>query len=164
MRFMAFLMLCASCGADYGGSGSSTGPDAASGAAAQCTSNSFWSGGENGAMRPGEACIGCHASSIEAPKLTIAGTVYATAHEPDDCNGASGATVQITDASGATLTLTTNAAGSFYSSAAISFPVHAAVVTSSGTRAMAAAQVTGDCNTCHTQAGASGAPGRVVTP
>ena len=40
-------------------------------------------------MNPGRACITCH-STMNGPSLTIAGTVYPSAHEPNLCNGANG--------------------------------------------------------------------------
>jgi mono/diheme cytochrome c family protein len=112
-------------------------------------------------MRPGEACVGCHSN------FTIAGTVYPTGHEPNDCNGvgtSAGASVIITPASGSALTLAVNSVGNFYSTTRITTPYTAKVQTSKGTRAMAASQTNGNCNSCHTQNGASSAPGRIVVP
>src|SRR5262249_47471344 len=46
---------------------------------AVCTSNRFWTGGNDGSsrMHPGDACIACHESARgEAPTFTFAGTVY----------------------------------------------------------------------------------------
>jgi hypothetical protein len=115
-------------------------------------------------MHPGRACIDCHQSS-DGPRLTIAGTVFPTMHEPDDCDGAS-ANVQvvITDANGKVLTLPVNAAGNFYTSSSVAMPFHAKVVSSAGERAMNATQTTGDCNGCHTPTGANSAPGRITSP
>ena len=135
-----------------------------------CTSGTTWTGGNEGSrnMNPGMACNGCHASSGgEAPIFSIAGTVYPTVHEPDLCNGAgpsSGAQIVITGADGRTLTLSSNAAGNFYSETAVKAPYSAKVVTAAGTRAMAATQTSGDCNGCHTQSGANSAPGRIMLP
>src|SRR5205814_8531152 len=58
-----------------------------------CSSNQQWTQGNNGSAsrRPGGACISCHAmSGGEAPAFKIAGTVYSTVREPDDCNGVNG--------------------------------------------------------------------------
>jgi len=115
-------------------------------------------------MDPGRACISCHASSFEAPKFTIAGTVYPTGHEPDNCYGTSSVSVGITDANGTTMTLTPNASGNFYSTAAVAFPIQAKVVAGGKERVMTGAQASGDCNSCHTQTGANMAPGRIVVP
>ena len=117
-------------------------------------------------MNPGKACIACH-SSGEGPGFAIAGTVYPTGHEPDLCFGTSMAQIIITDATGKTLSpVVPNSAGNFYLSATttIALPYHAAVVANGKTRAMSAAQTSGDCNSCHTQNGANGAPGRITLP
>jgi hypothetical protein len=45
-------------------------------------------------MNPGEACIACHAS-VEGPYLAVAGTLYATPHEPNLCYGFAGANAQV---------------------------------------------------------------------
>jgi hypothetical protein len=98
--------------------------------------------------------------------MTIAGTVYPTAHEPDDCDGVSGGDVQvvITDATGKTLKLSVNAAGNFYSSATIAMPFNAKVVSGTKERAMQSARSTGDCNSCHTAAGTNSTPGEAAAP
>lgn len=133
---------------------------------AVCTSGTAWTGGNAGSptMNPGMACINCHASGGEGPLFSIAGTLYPTVNEPDLCNGAGGATVMITGADGQTLTLTANAAGNFFSEVPIATPFAAKVVFEGRERAMAAHQTSGDCNGCHTQNGANGAPGRIVLP
>lgn len=80
-----------------------------------CTSNATWKGGNDGSsrMRPGGACITCH-SMKGGPAYAVAGTVYPTAHEPNDCNGVNGATsVVVTDKNGTVTTLAVNAAGNF---------------------------------------------------
>ncbi len=121
-------------------------------------------------MNPGEACISCHASrGGEAPLFTIAGTLYATAHEPNMCIGGTGAaagdTVVITDASGTDHPITVGSSGNFTLSTSIPLPYKAKVVGANGNvRAMGASQTSGDCNSCHTQNGANGAPGRVFAP
>jgi hypothetical protein len=126
-----------------------------------------WTAGNNGDMRPGEACITCH-SRGEGPAFVIAGTVYPTAHEPDDCNGANGtldgATVVITDAKKVTLTLRPNTVGNFSSNAAITLPFQAKVVQGGKERIMVTPQTNGDCNSCHTSPGNNLAPGRIMLP
>jgi hypothetical protein len=137
-----------------------------------CSSGQFWTGGNNGSsvMRPGRACIDCHRSSGgEAPLFTFAGTAYPTAHEPNDCNGAGGAQIVIVDANNQTFTLSTNGAGNFSiggggSSLPVAFPYHAKIVKNGRERVMSAGQTTGDCNSCHTETGANGAPGRIMLP
>ena len=133
----------------------------------QCTSGLMTMLREGSRMRPGDACVSCHAQSGgEAPRFTIAGTVYKTAHEPTNCNGVdvSGATVVVTDANNQTLTIAVNSAGNFYSSATVATPFHAKVVYGGAERAMSAAQTSGDCNSCHTESGANSAPGRIMLP
>jgi mono/diheme cytochrome c family protein len=121
-------------------------------------------------MHPGGTCITCHATAEagEAPQYTIAGTVYPTIREPTDCNGSNGVTagiqVVVTDAAGRVLTLPVNTVGNFFTTAAVTFPFHARVVRGTVERVMTAAQSTGNCNGCHTETGANGAPGRIVAP
>lgn len=134
-----------------------------------CTSKTTYGGGEGSSvMDPGQACITCHASSGEAPKFVIAGTLYPTGHEPNNCNGVNGTTgakVVVTGSSGASVTLTPNSAGNFYSSTALAGPYQAKVVSATGAeRVMTTKATTGDCNSCHTQNGANGAPGRITLP
>ena len=136
---------------------------AGTGCAPVCTSNMTWTRGnhESPEMNPGKACIACHASD-EGPRFTIAGTLYPTAHEPDLCDGADGANgaqILITGADGQTLTLSPNAAGNFYSNRAVALPYQAKVVFMGREQVMADQQTSGDCNGCHTQAGANEAPG-----
>jgi hypothetical protein len=133
-----------------------------------CPSGLQWAGGnrESGLMNPGAACIACHASG-EGPLFVLAGTVYSSANEADNCGGVStGLTIVITDANGAVTNLTPNDMGNFYlERATVALPFNAKVVNAAGMeRAMAAAQMSGDCNTCHTQTGAQGAPGRIMAP
>jgi hypothetical protein len=135
----------------------------------QCTSGRTWSGGEGSrSMRPGEACIACHDQSDEAPRFSIAGTVYPTAHEPNDCYGGASSsgtpTVVVTGADGVVLNLQVNSAGNFYYQGSVSFPFNARVVAGNAERDMSAAQTSGDCNSCHTESGANSAPGRIVAP
>jgi hypothetical protein len=125
-------------------------------------------------MNPGEACISCHNSNAcggeNGPFFSLAGTVFARGHVPDDCRTSqttvdlTQAQVIITDANGGTHTLSVNSAGNFSSQSTIAKPYHAKVVYQGRTRAMAAAQTDGDCNTCHTENGTNGAPGRVALP
>lgn len=135
-----------------------------------CTSNVRWTKGSQSSpqMRPGNACIACHKSNNRAPQFTIAGTIYPTLHEPTDCNGLdgtrSGVQVVITDKAGKVITLQPNSAGNFYSMSAIALPFRASIVSGNKKRDMVSAQSSGDCNSCHTENGTAGAPGRVMTP
>ncbi len=138
-----------------------------------CTSGQTWTLGnrESPLMNPGRACLDCHGGGGgEAPAFQLGGTVYPTGHEPDLCYGGSSsgqATVVITDAAGLVVNLTTTSDGNFYysaRSAALQLPYTARVMFQGRVRAMAAAQQDGNCNSCHTQDGANGAPGRIVLP
>jgi hypothetical protein len=129
-----------------------------------CTSGKMYTGGNNSNMRPGEACQSCH-QQRGGPRYTIAGTVYPTAHEPNDCNGAPGPmTVVVTDANNVVVNVPVNSVGNFMSSTRIASPFHVKVVNGTKVRAMVGSLTAGDCNSCHTQNGANGAPGRIVAP
>jgi hypothetical protein len=137
-------------------------------APAICSTTSEWTQGDQGSplMHPGGTCIECHTTNGEGPKFILAGTVMAATNDDTDCDGSEGATVQITGADGTVTTLTTNAAGNFFSESktALSTPYKAKIIKGGKERAMSAAQTVGDCNTCHTAAGANGAPGRILLP
>lgn len=137
-----------------------------------CSSRTMWTDGDSAStlMRPGAACNACHLENGGAPVFVVAGTVYPTLHEPDDCYGAPGSdgavVVRVNGSDGATIDLPVSTSGNFFasSSAGIVFPIFAEVVTDDGVLAMCGWQRDGDCNGCHTQQGANGAPGRVRLP
>jgi mono/diheme cytochrome c family protein len=135
-----------------------------------CSSMTSWTGGneESPLMRPGGACIKCHDREGEGPRLAIAGTLYPTAHEPDDCNGvarAAGAKIVVTDANGTSHTLDVNGAGNFFlETESFAFPYQAKVTYQGRERVMLEAQDNGDCNDCHSQDGRENAPGRLFLP
>ncbi|HVP59282.1 MAG TPA: hypothetical protein VMT11_01860 [Myxococcaceae bacterium] len=142
----------------------------------QCSSNKVWTQGTNGSsqMQPGVACIACHVTSGDAPNFAIAGTVYPTGHEPNQCDGsaATGATVTVKDKNGTSRSFTVNSAGNFYGGASGGwpvFPITATVSFNGKTRSMATAVPSGDCNGCHTQngtavGGIAAPPGRIALP
>lgn len=135
-----------------------------------CSSGRYLRGEEDleAAMHPGGACISCHRTDGEgeAPTFTVAGTVFPTAHEYDDCVStmAGRGLVVITDSGGVSHTLTVGASGNFYSEQPIGFPYRAKVVVDGRERAMSSTQTSGDCNSCHTLNGVNGAPGRIMAP
>ncbi|MFO0616794.1 MAG: hypothetical protein U0414_29640 [Polyangiaceae bacterium] len=139
---------------------------------AVCTSMSTWNKGDDGSpdMLPGRACIACHSKpgGDHGPRFLFAGTVYPSAHEPDDCNGAGDAVIEVTDANGAVLTATARTgSGNFFlkgDPATLPTPIKARVLYQGKVLAMSTAVMTGDCNTCHTQEGKEGAPGRIILP
>jgi hypothetical protein len=156
-------------------------PDAAPSefdAPATCTSMTISEVDDGAAMRPGVACNACHNGSdkdgTKAPDLVLGGTVYATPHEPDDCNAKavtapsiSKAVVEVTDKNGVVTSLMVNAVGNFYqktSTGPVALPYTAKLLYDGKVRAMVASQMSGDCNSCHTQAGTQNAPGRILLP
>jgi mono/diheme cytochrome c family protein len=150
-----------------GGSMATDGGDAGS-TALKCTSGQTWTMGNTKSplMRPGFACNACH-QVLGGPNLRIAGTVYPTLHEPNDCDGKSpppALTVVITDKNGKVTNLPVNAAGNFYTPTKIQTPYKAKITDGVTTRAMNGSVTAGDCNSCHTEVGANGAPGRVMSP
>jgi hypothetical protein len=139
----------------------------------QCTSGKYWTLGNEGSkyMHPGNACIACHtkehAEEPEAVIYAVAGTVYPTAHEPDDCvaTGVQGATVEVTEADGTVSALAVNSSGNFFlEKAGFVYPYTARVLFDGRERVMHAEQTDGDCNGCHTQDGDYDAPGRILLP
>lgn len=188
---LAAMVACTACGdADSssnsgggaGGDGGSSSSGNPFGGASVCTSEQTWTLGEDVSdlmrpqMHPGMACNACHATVAppDAPPIFIvAGTVYPTGHEPDECYGVDGTAqsdviVQITDSQGQSYDLPVNATGNFILEAgAFVLPYTAKVISSKGERAMLTPQTSGDCNTCHTEQGGgagSAAPGRIVVP
>jgi len=142
----------------------------------RCTSGVTWTPGSSASrgMNPGEACVVCHAEDPNgiAPLLLFAGTVYETAHEPDDCGGGplheeEKAWIEVTDKKGLILNAPVIENGNFYffaATAKIELPYTVRVIKNGYPRPMIGAATSGDCNGCHTQAGTEGAPGRVVLP
>jgi hypothetical protein len=134
-----------------------------------CSSNLTWLFGDslNDFMNPGKACDACHVTKgPKAPKLAIGGTVYPTGHEPDLCISSTvgAATIEITDKNGQVTTLKPNLSGNFSSKTPIALPYTAKLTFNGQERVMLAPQNSGDCNSCHTQDGANGAPGRIRLP
>jgi hypothetical protein len=164
------------------GGGSATGGGGGT-APTTCASNLSWLLGNLGSqwMNPGYACQSCHAgnnfagqnpnhASKQSEAMFFMGTVYGGLHEKNLCDevNASSAKIEILDSNGTVkLTLTPNGVGNFYSSssqAGFTLPYTARVTQNGKTRAMTTPQTSGDCNTCHTEQGLNGAPGRVQLP
>jgi len=149
--------------------GSTPKPDAASPVASVCTSNVFWSGNTRGpSMQPGRACISCHEAQEDDPVVWVGGTVYPTLHEPDGCYGINGGGATVVITAGRVVNLAVGPTGNFSlsaeTSANLTMPYQAKVVRNGVTRAMGSPQSTGNCNGCHTENGANGAPGRILVP
>lgn len=154
-----------------GGAGTGTTVAATTPITPVCTSGSTWTQrqGENERMRPGEACIACHSTEPDAPTFAVAGTIYPTKHEPNDCSGVAGTasniTVVITDASGTEHRLAVNSAGNFMlETGTFATPYTARVEMGTTVARMSASQTNGDCNSCHTVTGTNSAPGRITVP
>jgi hypothetical protein len=154
-----------------------TGPDSVDAAIyatpIQCSSGTTGTSSNNANMQPGSSCRTCHVLGGSASGKTwdIAGTVYATAHEPDMCNGTSmsGVTIEITDATGAKTSIAVNGVGNFYHADLFGFgkiptPYTAKVIYGGKERAMFTPQTEGDCDSCHTESGTKSAPGRIMLP
>lgn len=121
---------------------------------------------ETATMLPGRACQNCHKDGGQAPaadvRWTVSGTVYSSATAACNSGGVAGATVEILTASGSVqATLTTNAAGNFYTTQAVTFPLRARVKKGAMTAEMSTPQANGNCASCHAKPGVSGAPGRL---
>lgn len=146
-----------------------------------CSSKKRWTKGEDEGdeiMNPGQPCIACHKQeaaegSKDAKIFSVAGTVFPSAHEPDNCNGIDGvkkeATVIITDATGKTFTLDVNEAGNFMTEDKMTKPLRAKVKRGDVVYEMQGAVKDGDCNACHTEAGRADEGdeyprGRIVLP
>jgi mono/diheme cytochrome c family protein len=133
-----------------------------------CSSGTRYTRGEGVTMEPGKACNACHIKEREKT-FVLAGTVYPTGHESDRCNGVNGtvtgATIVATDLTGNVLaTVPVNKAGNFASQTRITGPYKVKVVQNGKERVMKASPSSGDCNSCHTQDGLEGAPGRIALP
>jgi hypothetical protein len=100
-------------------------------------------------------------------RLLVAGTVYRELHEPDDCSGVEGLTVEITGADGVVHTVKTRKSGNFFVEMGkldLALPYRAAIVVGDRRREMVTAQQITNCASCHTQQGVLPAPGRIVGP
>ncbi|MFV8753985.1 hypothetical protein ACNOYE_25860 [Nannocystaceae bacterium ST9] len=143
------------------------GTDTTDGAEETCVSGTFWTQGnqESPRMHPGGDCLDCHQSFGEAAQVVLAGTVYTNSHELDDCNGVAGVTVLITDSNGTNFQTTTNSAGNFLLEEVVVVPPYSAALMWEGRmREMVNMQTVTSCNSCHTETGAQGAPGRILAP
>lgn len=154
-----------------------------------CTSGDTWPAGQDFVpgksreeMFPGMPCNDCHQSPAKydmfehGPVFEVAGTIFPSGHEPDNCAGLDGiggdVIVHVEDATGRQWNLRPNEAGNFYIFNEPFTPPYSAWVTSgNATRAMSLKPESGDCNLCHTAEGSSGpdpdgpvAPGRIVVP
>ncbi len=175
-------------GAGGGGAGVGGGSGAGGGggglAPLTCKSGYTWILGnlKSSSMNPGLACRACHLgqnfqnqnpghASNTSQAYFFMGTVFADAHAKNLCVAppVSGGKIEIIDANGAvaqTITVT-NSVGNFYSTAVntnVLLPYTARISAGGKTAMMTTPQTSGDCNTCHTEQGGQGAPGRIFWP
>jgi hypothetical protein len=131
-------------------------------------------------MAPGLACISCHSGQNFAGQnpgglragrdvYDYMGTVFRAPHEKDLCSPKLGvvARVEIYDLNNVlVVSMPVNSGGNFFGDASGVKPAKykAKIITADGNRMMTTAQTSGDCNTCHTVAGTSDAPGRIFLP
>lgn len=131
-------------------------------------------------MAPGLACISCHSGQNFAGQnpgglragrdvYDYMGTVFRAPHEKDLCSPKLGvpARVEIYDLNNVlVVSMPVNSGGNFFGDATGVKPAKykAKIITADGNRMMTTAQTSGDCNTCHTVAGTSDAPGRIFLP
>jgi hypothetical protein len=148
------------------GPGDGSAIDAEASVTGRCRSGRQWDAGTRGSalMTPGQPCLGCHGGSQSY--FSFAGTLFAAAHEPDDCFGvvANGAEIVILGAGGQRLTLTPNAAGNFIANTNLPGPYTVEIRYQGRTRTKTQRQRSGDCNSCHSEQGAGGAAGRITLP
>ena len=139
-----------------------------------CSSGQYWTEDwDEGSpdMNPGLPCRSCHLAEEPERAYFFMGTAFPTLHEEDRCYSTvpAGTRVEIIDANGVVaLTMPVRPRGNFFSTsrtANVALPFTARVVTADGrVNQMSTPQMTGDCNACHTEQGANGAPGRIVLP
>lgn len=115
-------------------------------------------------MRAGDNCLRCHRENGEAQNLwTAAGTVYATP-EADRDDGLENVQVILEDSSGKVVTLTTNAAGNFYTAEPLLPDYRVRVERNGKSLAMSFSPPAGSCNACHSIPPVGNAPGRIFAP
>lgn len=134
-------------------------------------------------MNPGYACRSCHlGQNFEGQNPTLVsnpqyamffmGTAYPNFNEPNLCfakDVPDGGVIEILGPGNmVVLTLPIDpASGNFRSTsvdATVPLPYGARIRANGKTRQMSARQMNGDCNSCHTEQGNQGAPGRIVFP
>ncbi|MCU0695087.1 MAG: hypothetical protein MUC96_01010 [Myxococcaceae bacterium] len=161
-----------------------SGVDAGMPAPLTCMSTRTWADRYDGSpdMNPGLACRACHAGqnfngqnpqgqSELGRQYWFAGTAFPGRNERDGCLASppTGVTIEILDADGGvrlSIPVRTSS-GNFYDAALRTRPPwlpYTARVKRNGAvvSTMRTPQMSGDCNTCHTERGDQGAPGRIT--
>jgi hypothetical protein len=101
----------------------------------------------SGHHNAGRECQACHAPGAGAPTFYLAGTLYNAA-----TGGAAvaGATINVTDANGATVKIVTATNGNFWTTTPLSFPVSVNASLCPNTQPMSeTVGGNGACNNCH---------------
>jgi hypothetical protein len=103
----------------------------------------------NALMKPGEDCLasGCHGTGSQR-QFTVAGSVFPSAGAAASA-GLANVAVVLKDAAGVETTLTTNAAGNFFSSVAMALPLTSVYLVRDGQRTDMRGTPLGACASCH---------------
>ena len=120
--------------------------------------------------RPGQPCLLCHDGALGDPqRFTVAGTVFQTTGAR---NAAPNVTVNIVDATGAAIALSTNAAGNFYATPGQydpAFPLRINLTSDGLTVQMetlvegnGTVEANGACASCHFDPAGPSSPGHVA--
>ena len=109
-------------------------------------------------MDPGDSCASCH-NGRKAPAFGAAGTVYA-GRVAGKHDGIPDVAIDITDSSGRSVSLASNAAGNFFTREALTPPLQVTLTRAGGAKVSSVAP-SGDCNSCH-KGGST--LGRLFTP
>jgi hypothetical protein len=99
----------------------------------------------SGHHNPGMDCMSCHAS-VPGFQWTVAGTLFGAV---SGGTAVSGATIEITDASGAKIDLVTADNGNFFTTQPVVFPLHVRASRCPADISMSSAVDQGSCNSCH---------------
>jgi type 1 fimbria pilin len=152
MRWSLALGLCSLALGACGGKGITVDLESVPLAKAGCEAPTMAQLQSDPLMLPGRDCQRCHVPSGQAAsvRLTISGTVFRSLSSACNTGGASGVKVEILDAGGRVqATLTSNAAGNFYTSDPVTFPIRSRVTKDGVTREMLSMTAIGSCASCH---------------
>jgi hypothetical protein len=111
-----------------------------------------------GNMHPGDSCARCHNGESgwgNSSRFGAAGTVYTRAGKGD-----ANVNVDITDARGRSVSLTSNAAGNFFTGQSLAPPLKVKLFRA-GRPSVSATVPSGDCNACHSKGSSLG---RICAP
>jgi hypothetical protein len=98
----------------------------------------------SGKHHAGDDCLGCH--DTQSKRWTISGTLYSAA---TGGTAVAGATIEVVDATGKVVKLTTYSNGNFYTTTAVTKPLKVRATKCPSDRPMIGAVNDGSCNGCH---------------